>query len=203
MAQPIDLDEHIRDIPDFPKPGILFKDITPLLQHPAAFQQTIDRFTAEFAEARIDKVLCVESRGFLFGAPLALALRCGLSIIRKQGKLPWKTRSVEYALEYGTDIVEMHEDAIGKGERVLLIDDLLATGGTAEAGLKLIGQYGADCVACAFVVELDFLKGRERLAPVPTFALLHYCRPRHLDSRRGGGIPRSANAPSCLDPRRP
>ena len=160
----MDLSKHLRDVPDFPKPGILFKDITPLLAHPAAMKETIRRFAAiDFG--KIDCVAAIESRGFLFGAPLAMQLGIGFVPIRKPGKLPWKTNRVEYVLEYGTDAVEIHQDAVHKGQRVLLVDDLLATGGTMGAACKLVETCGATVAGCAFVVELGFLPGRNKLSP--------------------------------------
>ncbi len=158
----MDLSKHLRDVPNFPKPGILFKDITPLLASPAAMIETIARL-AKLDVGRVDKVAAIESRGFLFGAPLAMKLGVGFVPIRKPGKLPWKTHRVEYALEYGKDAVEIHQDAVQKGERVLLVDDLLATGGTMDAACQLIESCGGVVVACAFVVELGFLSGRKRL----------------------------------------
>ena len=173
-AKALDLKTYIRDIPDFPKPGILFRDITPLLQNPKAFRAAIRVLADRYAEKKIDKVLCVESRGFLFGAPLAVKLGVGLVIVRKPGKLPWKTRSVRYALEYGTDVIEVHEDSILPGERILIVDDLLATGGTASAGVQLVGDHGARVVECAFVIELKALGGRARLAPTKVFSAVQY-----------------------------
>lgn len=170
----IDLKKFIRDIPDFPKPGILFRDITPLLQSPKAFRTAIRKLAERYEDRKVDKVLCVESRGFLFGAPLALKLGVGLVIVRKPGKLPWKTRSVKYALEYGTDVIEMHQDAVLPGERVVIVDDLLATGGTASAGAQLVTEHGAKVVECAFVIELEALGGRKRLAPAKVFSVLKY-----------------------------
>ncbi|HEX5053658.1 MAG TPA: adenine phosphoribosyltransferase [Planctomycetota bacterium] len=161
-AADMDLARFLRDVPDFPKPGILFKDITPLLANPAAMQHAIDRF-AGLDLGRIDKVAAVESRGFLFGAPLALRLGVGFVPVRKPGKLPWKTNRVEYVLEYGTDAVEIHEDAVQRGERVLMVDDLLATGGTMGAACQLVEACGGEVAGCAFVVELCFLGGRKRL----------------------------------------
>ncbi|MCU0866213.1 MAG: adenine phosphoribosyltransferase [Planctomycetes bacterium] len=160
----MDLAKLLRDVPDFPKPGILFKDITPLLADPAAMRETIARL-ARLDCGRIDKVAAIESRGFLFGVPLALQLGVGFVPVRKPGKLPWKTSRVEYVLEYGTDAVEIHQDAVRSGERVLLVDDLLATGGTMGAACQLIEGCGGVVAACAFVVELCFLPGRQRLAP--------------------------------------
>jgi adenine phosphoribosyltransferase len=159
----MDLTKLLRDVPDFPKPGILFKDITPLLADPEAMKETITRFAAmEFG--RVDKVAAIESRGFLFGAPLAIQRGVGFVPIRKPGKLPWKTNRVEYVLEYGTDAVEIHEDAVRPGERVLLVDDLLATGGTMAAACKLVEACGGTVAGCAVVVELRFLPGRKVLA---------------------------------------
>src|SRR5262249_29938221 len=164
-ATSIDLREHIRDIPDFPKPGILFKDITPLLSHPEAFRDAIDRLTQAFADQNLDAVAAAEARGFIFGAPLALALNVGFVPIRKPGKLPYATIAMEYQLEYGNDKLEVHSDALRPNSRVLMLDDVLATGGTMRACCDLILQTGAEVAACAFILELDFLKGRDRLAP--------------------------------------
>jgi adenine phosphoribosyltransferase len=159
----MDLSKYLRDVPDFPKKGILFKDITPLLASPAAMAEAIARL-ATFDCGKIDKVAAIESRGFLVGAPLAMQLGVGFVPIRKPGKLPWKTNRIEYVLEYGTDAVEIHQDAIRKHERVLLVDDLLATGGTAGAACKLIESCGGVVAGCGFVVELTFLAGRKALA---------------------------------------
>ena len=158
----MDLAKFLRDVPDFPKPGILFKDITPLLASPAAMKATIDKL-AKLSFGKVDKVAAIESRGFLFGVPLAMRLGVGFVPVRKPGKLPWKTNRVEYVLEYGTDAVEIHQDAFRKGERVLVVDDLLATGGTMEAAAKLVEAAGGTVAGCAFVVELTFLAGRKRL----------------------------------------
>lgn len=168
----MDLARYLRDVPDFPKPGILFKDITPLLAEPAALAAVIDRFTAlDFGP--IDKVAAIESRGFLFGAPIALRRGVGFVPVRKPGKLPWKTSRVEYVLEYGSDAVEIHQDAIARGERVLLVDDLLATGGTMGAACELVESCGGVVVGCAFVVELGFLSGRGRLRGHRVESLIH------------------------------
>ena len=164
----------IRDVPDFPKPGILFKDITPLLLDPALFRRAVDLMTAPFRGSRVTRVVSIESRGFLLGAPIALAIEAGLVPIRKPGKLPAARGRVEYALEYGTDALEMHRDAVGGQDRVLIVDDVLATGGTAEAAAKLVRNHGAYVVGFTFLIELDFLKGRERLKDERIEALLHY-----------------------------
>jgi adenine phosphoribosyltransferase len=168
-----DLTRFIRDIPDFPKPGILFKDITPLLADPGAFRDTVDQL-AEGFRGRVDTVLGIESRGFIVGAAVAYALGTGLALVRKPGKLPYRTYAAHYELEYGRDTLEIHHDAIGAGHRVLLVDDLLATGGTASAALELIGRCGGTIVATAFIVELAFLGGRARIAPTAVRSLLRY-----------------------------
>ncbi len=170
----IDIRDWIRDIPDFPKPGILFKDITPLLSHPEAFRASIDRLAEAFAEQSIDTIAAAEARGFIFGAPLALRLGAGFVPIRKPGKLPYATVSLEYQLEYGTDRLEVHTDAFGPGRRVLLLDDVLATGGTMRACRDLVQQTGAEVVAAAFVIELSFLGGRAKLGPTDVFSLVTY-----------------------------
>ena len=169
-----DIYRAIRDVPDFPKPGILFKDITPLLLDPSAFRRAVELMSTPFAGARVTRVVSIESRGFLLGAPVALALDAGLVPIRKPGKLPAARGRVEYALEYGTDALEMHRDAVGRADRVLIVDDVLATGGTAEAAAKLVRTYGAEVVGFTFLIELDFLKGRGRLRDERVEALLHY-----------------------------
>jgi adenine phosphoribosyltransferase len=170
----LDLKAYIRDIPDFPKPGILFKDITPLLGDPAAFGASIDGLVSLCSGRSIDLVAAAEARGFMFGAPLALRLGVGFVPIRKPGKLPYRTVAAEYALEYGTDRLEVHCDALGPGRRVLLLDDVLATGGTMKACCDLVRQTGAEVVACAFVVELSFLNGREQLRPCEVASLIRY-----------------------------
>ncbi|GAB4160041.1 MAG: adenine phosphoribosyltransferase [Planctomycetota bacterium] len=158
----MDLSSLLRDVPDFPKKGILFKDITPLLADPRALGEVVDRLSAiDFG--RVDKVAAIESRGFLFGVPLAMRLGVGFVPIRKPGKLPWRTKRAEYSLEYGTDAVEIHEDGVAPGERVVVVDDLLATGGTMEAACRLVEECGGEVAGSAFVVELRFLPGRKRL----------------------------------------
>ena len=170
----MDLREKIRDIPDFPKRGIVFKDIMPLLADAEALQETVEQL-AEFAEPRRpDVVLGAEARGFILGAALAYRLKCGFVAARKPGKLPWRTVSAKYALEYGFDALELHADAIEGGARVLIHDDLLATGGTARAKIDLVEQLGGEVVGLAFVIELDFLNGREKLEGYDVFSLIHY-----------------------------
>ena len=170
----IDLEDWIRDIPDFPQKGILFKDITPLLQGKAAFHAALDRLAAHYAGAGIQAVVGVESRGFIFGSVLAYLLNCGFVPVRKFGKLPYQTVTVEYELEYGTNIVEIHTDAIQPGQRVLIVDDLLATGGTVSAAMELVEKLGGHIAGIAFLVELTFLKGREQLKGHDVFALIKY-----------------------------
>jgi adenine phosphoribosyltransferase len=170
----IDLRAYIRDIPDFPKPGILFKDITPLLAHPAAFRASIDQLQARYAGQKLDAIAAAEARGFIFGAPLAERLGVGFVPIRKPGKLPYATIALEYQLEYGSDRLEVHSDALEPGRRVLLLDDVLATGGTMKACCDLVERTGAQVVACAFVVELNFLSGRAKLAPHEVFSLMRF-----------------------------
>lgn len=164
----------VRAIPDFPKPGIMFRDITPILADAAAMKETIRQLAAPWRDAGINKVVAAEARGFVFGAPLALELNAGFVPVRKPGKLPWKTQRFSYDLEYGSDSLEIHTDAIQAGDKVLLVDDLLATGGTMEACLKLARQQQAEIAGAAFVIELTFLNGRARLAPVPVVSLLSY-----------------------------
>lgn len=168
------LKAHIRDVPDFPKEGILFKDITPLLADPKAFVTALDLFAEHWAGEKLDAIVGIESRGFIFGAALAARTGIGFVPVRKPGKLPAAVDRVEYELEYGTDTVEMHRDALNEGDRVILVDDLIATGGTAAAALQLIAGRGAQCVGAGFVIELDFLKGREKLGETPVLSLIHY-----------------------------
>lgn len=158
------LSAHVRDIPDFPKPGVTFKDITPLLGDPSAFRAAVDSLVDDFAGDRITKVLGVEARGFILAAPVAYRLGAGFVPVRKVGKLPWAVEVAEYALEYGTDVLEVHRDAVTAGERVLIVDDVLATGGTAAATVRLAEALGAEVVGLAFLIELGFLDGR-RLLP--------------------------------------
>ncbi|MCF7838013.1 MAG: adenine phosphoribosyltransferase [Candidatus Marinimicrobia bacterium] len=168
------LQAAIRDVPDFPIPGIVFKDITPILAQPDLFRQACQLFVDAFAPQRIEAVVGIEARGFIFGGAVAHLLGTGFIPVRKQGKLPWKTRAAAYALEYGTATLEIHEDALAPRQRVLILDDLLATGGTAAAVAGLVSELGAQVVACAFLIELTFLKGREKLGDYPVFAPLTY-----------------------------
>jgi len=169
-----ELKRTIRDVKDFPKPGIVFKDVTPVLLNITLFGQAVKAMAEPYRSAGITRVVSIESRGFLFGAPIALELRAGLVPIRKLGKLPAATQRVEYALEYGTDALEMHHDAVQPGDRVLIVDDVLATGGTANAAAQLVAGTGAAVTGFTFLIELDFLKGRQRLQGRRVEALLHY-----------------------------
>jgi adenine phosphoribosyltransferase len=170
----LELRRAVRDVPDFPKPGIVFKDITPLLADPALYGRCVDALAAPYAEAGVTHVAAIESRGFLLGAPVALRLAAGLIPVRKRGKLPYTTRAVEYALEYGTDRLEMHVDACAPGSRVLVVDDVLATGGTADAACRLVEDVGGTVVGCAFLITLSFLPGLETLRARRTHALIRY-----------------------------
>lgn len=169
-----DLRDYIRSIPDFPKPGILFRDITTLLNDASAFRSAIDQLAAFFRNQSITKVIGIESRGFLTAAPLAYLLGAGFIPVRKKGKLPYKTTSVSYALEYGQDTLEMHMDAVVKGERVIIVDDLLATGGTAKATCELLEKAGGKVVGLGFLIELSDLKGRDRLKSFEIHSLIIY-----------------------------
>lgn len=170
----MNLAKYIRDIPDFPKPGILFKDITPLLAEPQAFAFAVDALCKKYENQPIDAIAAAEARGFLFAAPMALRLNKPLIPLRKPGKLPYRTYSLRYDLEYGQAELHVHIDGVASGSRVLLIDDLLATGGTMKAGCQLIEKAGGSVAGCAFLVELGFLGGREKLKPHEVFSLLHY-----------------------------
>ncbi|HXH86591.1 MAG TPA: adenine phosphoribosyltransferase [Nitrospira sp.] len=169
-----ELKQRIRDIPDFPKAGILFRDITPLLSDGRLFRQAIDFIGERYLNRKVDIVVGVEARGFIMGAALAYKLGAGNALVRKPGKLPFKTHRTTYALEYGTDTLEIHQDAIKPGERVLLADDLLATGGTISAAAALVKQLGGEIVELAFLIELTALKGRDRLDGLPVFSLIQY-----------------------------
>jgi adenine phosphoribosyltransferase len=170
----MDLATYIRDIPDFPKPGILFKDITPLLADPPAFAESIRRLADYGRALKPDAVAAAEARGFLFAAPLALELRQPLVPLRKPGKLPYRTYSLKYELEYGSAELHVHTDGIHPGSRVLLVDDVLATGGTMKAAIDLVRQAGGEPLACAFLLELAFLEGRAKLEPVDVFSVLTF-----------------------------
>ena len=169
-----DLRKLIREIPDHPKPGILFYDLTTLLQDGKGFHELVDQLCEHYSGQKVDIVAGIEARGFIFAPALAYRLGAGFIPVRKPKKLPWKTASVTYQLEYGTDQLEIHQDAVKKGQRVLLCDDLLATGGTAAAAIDLVRQLGGEIVGAAFAVELNFLKGRGKLAGVDVFSLLKY-----------------------------
>lgn len=171
-AQHAWLTGFIRDVPDYPQPGILFRDITPLLQSGPALRAAIDIMAARFQDARIAQVVGIESRGFIFGTPLAYLLRTGFVPVRKKGKLPGRTVSIEYDLEYGSNVLEIHTDALRPGQRVLIVDDLLATGGTTAGTVRLVESLGAHVVSLAFLVELAALEGRARLPGRDVFALL-------------------------------
>ena len=164
----------IRTIPDFPKPGIQFRDITTLLQDEWGFKRAIDEFVTHYRYSPIDKVIAIESRGFVVGGALAHHLNCGMVMARKKGKLPWKVERQEYQLEYGTDCIEIHQDAIKPGERCLVVDDLLATGGTCAATCQLVERLGGKVVGCAFIIELRGLKGRSRLTGRDVHVLVSY-----------------------------
>src|SRR5437879_3040318 len=170
----MDLRDFIRDVPDFPKKGIIFKDITPLLRSPRALETSVQALAEPFRKENITSVAAIESRGFIFGSCVARILNAGFVPIRKPGKLPWTTRRNEYVLEYGTDALEIHDDALTNDDRVLLIDDVLATGGTAAAASCLVQESGADLVGVATVIELSFLNGRTKLNGIHVHSLITY-----------------------------
>ncbi len=174
MSSTLNLKEYIRGIPDFPKPGIMFRDITPLLACSEAFREVIARFAYHFREADVNSIVSAEARGFIFAAPLALELNARFIPIRKPGKLPLDTESFHYELEYGIDTLEIHTDALSVSDRVVLVDDLLATGGTMQACIKLVERSQAEIIGCAFLIELDFLNGREQLTPYEVLSLVHF-----------------------------
>jgi adenine phosphoribosyltransferase len=176
MCQPpkLELADYIRSIPDFPKPGILFRDITPLLAAPAAFRQAVGQLADHFRRDEIDVVVAAEARGFIFAAPVALELNAALVPVRKPGKLPYKTLSLSYELEYGSDTLEIHADAVSPGQRVLVIDDLLATGGTVEACCRMVEKAGGVVAGCGLVIELVGLGGAKRIAQYKTVSLIKY-----------------------------
>jgi len=164
----------VRDVIDFPKPGIVFKDITPILADPVLFHESISLLCATAGQVKIDKVVGIDARGFIFAAAVADRLGAGFVPVRKKGKLPWKTRQTAYSLEYGEAIVELHEDAVKPGEAILLVDDLLATGGTAAAAAKLLTELGANLIGISVLIELAFLHGRARLTPHPVHSILTF-----------------------------
>ena len=164
----------VRDVPDFPKPGIVFKDITTILKDGPCFRDSVDLFLAECRGKEIDKIVGIDARGFLFGSAVAYELGIGFVPLRKKGRLPWKTETAAYTLEYGEAEMELHIDAIEKGEKIVLIDDLLATGGTSASALTLIEKVGGELVAAMFLIELEFLHGRQKLEPAPVVSFLKY-----------------------------
>ncbi len=168
------LKELIRDIPDFPKEGIIFKDITPVLQSPAGLKEVVDKFSEHYANQKIDVIVGAEARGFLFGPAVAINLGAGFVPVRKPGKLPYETASKTYDLEYGTDTLEIHKDAVKAGDNVLMMDDLLATGGTMAASCELVESLGGKIMGCAFLIELGFLNGKEKLSKYDIFSLIQY-----------------------------
>ena len=173
VSAELDLKKYIRDIPDFPKPGILFRDITPLLAAPEAFREVIRRLADQYRDEKVDCIVAAEARGFIFAAPLALELSAGFVPVRKPGKLPYNTHTFQYDLEYGSDTLQMHVDGVKAGQRVLVVDDLLATGGTVGACCKLLANTGAVTVGAAFIIELTALGGRKAI-DCPSFSLIEY-----------------------------
>jgi len=174
MKKRKDLEDYIRNIPNFPKPGILFRDITTLLKDKSAFKQAVDALARKYKNKKIDLVVAVEARGFILGGALAHKLGAGFVPVRKKGKLPWKTSAVTYALEYGTDTLEMHQDAIKAGDKVLIVDDLLATGGTVDAVTDLVKQKRGKIIGIAFLIELTDLRGIDKLKDYPVYSLIKY-----------------------------
>jgi len=170
----MDLKKFIRDIPDFPQKGVMFRDITTLLKEPEPFKYVIDTVVEKYKNEKIDKLVSVEARGYIFGGAIAYLLNCGFVPVRKPGKLPAETVALEYTLEYGKNVIEMHKDAIEPGERVLVFDDVLATGGTVQATCRLIEQLGGKVVACVFISDLTYLKGTEKLKDYNVFSLVQY-----------------------------
>lgn len=174
MSSAVLLDEYVRDVPDFPKPGIVFKDITPLLTAPDALREAVARMAEPFADAGVTKIAAAEARGFLFGVAMAIDLGVGFVPVRKPGKLPAAVHEMTYELEYGTDTLQIHQDAFAESDRVLLVDDLLATGGTMKACIDLVEQTGATVAGCSFLIELEFLNGRRLLGDTTAAAVLRY-----------------------------
>ncbi len=169
-----DIKKAIRTIPDWPAKGVMFRDITTLLQDPAAFREAVDRFYDRYKPMKIDTIVGIDARGLIFGAPLAYKLETPFVPVRKKGKLPYKTVSQSYALEYGQDSIEIHEDAIKKGDRVVIVDDLIATGGTIKAAIQLVEKLGGQVIECAFVVDLPDLKGKEKIRQYSIFTLVEF-----------------------------
>lgn len=174
MNETNELLRHIRDVPDFPKEGVVFKDITPMLKDPRAFRIAVDLLAEEYMGKGVDVIVGAEARGFIIASPLAYKLGSGFILVRKPGKLPWKTETVEYELEYGTDSLEIHKDAIQPGMKVLIADDILATGGTAEACVDLVERLGGEVIGMSFFIELLFLNAREKFAKYPIHSLIQY-----------------------------
>lgn len=174
MGETLGITRLIRDVPDFPKKGIVFRDLSTLFKNPAAFKQVIDRIYERYKHKRVDSVLGIEARGFIVGAPLAYKLEVGFIPARKKGKLPWKTARATYQLEYGEEALEIHEDGITSGQRVLIVDDLLATGGTALAAAQLVERLGGEVAGIAFIVELAYLEGRKKISKYDVLALASY-----------------------------
>jgi adenine phosphoribosyltransferase len=168
------LKSSIRDVPDFPQPGVIFKDITPILANGQLFRLAVTIFAERYQRKSVEKIVAIDARGFIFGGALAHYLGVGLSVVRKKGRLPYTTHQQEYALEYGQGVLELHVDAVEKHQRVVIIDDLLATGGTAEAAAQLVEKCGGEVIELAFLVELSFLKGRQRLTKYPVFSAITY-----------------------------
>ena len=169
-----DVEAAIRDVHDFPKPGIVFKDISPVLQNAALFRCVIEDMVARYEDQEVHAIAAIDARGFIFGSVLAYRLGCELALVRKKGKLPWKTESIAYDLEYGSNEIEIHADAVENLDRVLVVDDLLATGGTAAAAIELVRRLGGEVIGAEFLVELSFLAGRKRLEPTPVHAMITY-----------------------------
>jgi adenine phosphoribosyltransferase len=170
----MDFTSLIRDVPDFPKKGIVFKDITPLLKHPQAFSEIIEQLATRYKSYNLNSIVAMESRGFIFGGALASRLKVGFVPIRKPGKLPWKTLRESYQLEYGQDALEIHQDSITGGDRVLVLDDVLATGGTAAAAIRLVERAGGQVVEVCFLIHLTFLNGQEKLKSVPIYSIIQF-----------------------------
>jgi adenine phosphoribosyltransferase len=170
----MDFKSLIRDVPNFPKEGIIFKDITPLLKHPKAFQEVIQQLASRYLNQKIDGIVAMESRGFILGGALATQMGVSFIPVRKPGKLPWKTLRETYELEYGKDTLEIHEDSISKGDRILVLDDVLATGGTAAATIRLVERAGGQVIEACFLIHLSFLNGHEKLKSTPIYSIIHY-----------------------------